>query len=90
MSRKQEIKVYLPVFQVGQMEHMKNKGTRSAFISNAIKDKLNKIKTASPFDYSALMLLCTARDKLQHESFFGSNDFEIRMLQLLIEKVESK
>jgi hypothetical protein len=80
MSRKQEIKVYLPVFQIGQMEHMKNKGTRSAFISNAIRSKLDKLEKSSPFDYSAPVLLATARDSLDDE-------WMKQLLQLIIDKV---
>ncbi len=80
MSRKQEIKVYLPVFQVGQMEHMKNKGTRSVFISNAIRSKLDKLDKASPFDYSVPVLLATARDSLDDE-------FLISLIQLIINAV---
>jgi hypothetical protein len=84
MSRKQEIKVYLPVFQVGQMEHMKNKGTRSAFISNAIRSKLEKLDKASPFDYSIPVLLATARTKINEEL---NHTFAHDLIQLLMEEL---
>ena len=59
---------------------MKNKGTRSQFISNAIRSKLDKLDKASPFDYSVPVLLATARDSLDDE-------FLISLIQLIINAV---
>ena len=84
MSRKQEIKVYLPVFQVGQMEHMKNKGTMSAFISNAIRSKLDKLEKASPYDYELTHLLSVCRDKL----FELNSEFKAKLIQSIIDEVK--
>tara|TARA_B100000482_G_C12459719_1_gene240403 strand:+ start:103 stop:360 length:258 start_codon:yes stop_codon:yes gene_type:complete len=85
MSRKQEIKVYLPVFLVGQLEHMKHKGTRSKFIENSIKSKLDKMEKASPFDYSIPVLLATARQKIAEEL---NHTFAHDLIQLLMEELQ--
>ena len=84
MSRKQEIKVYLPVFLVGQLEHMKHKGTRSKFIENAIKSKLDKLENSTPFDYSIPVLLATARTKINEEL---NHTFAHDIIQLLLEEL---
>lgn len=47
MSKKVEIKVYLPAFLVGRLEEKKKAGIRSKFIENAI---LQRLKGEQEFD----------------------------------------
>ncbi len=42
MSKKTEIKVYLPIKMVGELEAKKRAGVRSEFIRNAIRRSLDK------------------------------------------------
>ena len=42
MSKKTEIKVYLPMKMVGELEAKKRAGVRSEFIRNAIRRSLDK------------------------------------------------
>lgn len=42
MSRKSEIKVYLPTRMVGELESLKRAGVRSKFIHDAIRFRLDK------------------------------------------------
>ena len=43
MSRKSEIKVYLPTKMVGELESLKRAGVRSKFIATAIRNHLDKM-----------------------------------------------
>lgn len=44
MSKKTEIKVYLPTKMVGELESRKRAGIRSKFIAEAIRDKIDQVK----------------------------------------------
>ncbi len=62
MSYKTEIKVYLPVKMVGELEIYKRTGTRSQFIEKAIEQKLTGLEGLSLSDSSMLSHMCWIRD----------------------------
>lgn len=80
MSKKTEIKVYLPTKMVGELESRKRSGVRSRFIAQAIREKLDRRAAASPFDFSTAHLLITARDKINDQVLAN-------MLQVIIDQV---
>ena len=80
MSKKTEIKVYLPTKMVGELESRKRSGVRSKFIAQAIREKLDRRANASPFDFGTAHLLMTARDKI-------SDQVLANMLQVIIDQV---
>lgn len=83
MSRKQEIKVYLPPKLIGELEGRRRMGTRSKFIQNAVEKYLRQRTEVSPFDFETVHLLCTVRDKLRQD---GLTTFA-NIIQALIEDV---
>lgn len=91
MSRKQEIKVYLPMKLVGELEGRKRLGTRSRFIRDAITAKLHNLKGTSPRDFQLIHILSDARERISELSGtqFSMNQSAIlvKMLQLVIDEV---
>ncbi len=63
-NQKSEIKVYLPLKLIGELEGKKRAGMRSKFIEKAIKEKLARIEKSTLDDYSDLVLLCASRDRM--------------------------
>ena len=61
MSKKMEIKVYLPAKLVGQLEEKRKAGIRSKFIEDAIRKLLNKQSEFDIWDVSDLELYRMAR-----------------------------
>lgn len=62
MSKKHEIKVYLPPRLVGELEGRKRMGTRSKFIENAINSYLRKTEKLGLDEMNPIVLLCWCRD----------------------------
>jgi metal-responsive CopG/Arc/MetJ family transcriptional regulator len=62
MSRKSEIKVYLPPRLVGELEGRKRMGTRSLFIQRAIDSYLRKTEKLGLEEMNPIVLLCWCRD----------------------------
>lgn len=62
MAYKTEIKVYLPVKLVGQLERYKRTGTRSQFIEKAVRRKLDGLEELSMGDTSMIAHMCWIRD----------------------------
>ena len=91
MSKKQEIKVYLPAKMVGELESRRKAGVRSKFIADAIRGKLDKRSEASPFDFTLDHLLATSRDMIYKMagSKLSINQSAIlcKMVQLVIDEV---
>lgn len=83
MSRKQEIKVYLPPKLIGELEGRKRMGTRSKFIQNAIEKYLRQRAEISPYDFPIVQLLCVVRDKFRED---GLTTFA-NIIQAMIEDV---
>jgi len=81
MSQKTEIKVYLPMKLVGELESKKRNGMRSKFIETAIRDKLRHIESSTMGDYSTLALLCHVRDRPE------IRDHQFNILQMFIEEM---
>lgn len=63
MSYKTEIKVYLPVKLVGELESYKRNNARSNFIEKAINEKLNGMEGSKLSDVSMVAHMCWVRDK---------------------------
>lgn len=83
MSRKGEIKVYLPNKLIGELEGRRRQGTRSQFIQHAIEKYLRQRQEVSPYDFTLVHLLCTSRDKLREN---GLTTFA-NIIQAIIEDV---
>lgn len=64
MSRKQEIKVYLPDHMVGQLESRKKQGSRSRFIEKAIHSRLADLKNDTLSDYPLEQLMWHIQGRL--------------------------
>ena len=94
MSRKREIKVYLPEKMVGELEGRKRLGTRSKFIQESIQKNLHGISTTTPIDFGLVHLLCTCRDKIEARVGFGISSMESniysKMIQIIIDEVNSQ
>ena len=80
MSYKTEIKVYLPVKLVGELERYKRTGTRSKFVENAIRMKLDGIEGHKLDDTTLLAHMCWIRDKA------NLGPFEKVFMQSIIDK----
>ncbi len=65
MSRKQEIKVYLPHKMVGELEGRKRIGTRSKFIQEAIHFRLNKIADFDIWQLETMEILDEAVSRIR-------------------------
>jgi metal-responsive CopG/Arc/MetJ family transcriptional regulator len=57
MSRKSEIKVYLPIKMIGELESRKRAGERSKFIETAIRNRLNKFEDLTLKDVTTKALV---------------------------------
>lgn len=80
MVYKTEIKVYLPVKLVGELERYKRTGKRSEFIQLAIESKLQNLEDVSLADTSMLAHMCWVRDNAD------LGPFEKVFMQTLIDK----
>lgn len=78
MSQKSEIKVYLPLKLIGELEGRKKIGMRSRFIEQAIREKIARFTGSTLEDWTLLSLLCGARDR-------SSSKFERDIIQVLID-----
>jgi metal-responsive CopG/Arc/MetJ family transcriptional regulator len=91
MSKKQEIKVYLPAKMVGELESRRKAGVRSKFIADAIRGKLDKRSQSSPWDFELHLLLCTARDMLHKMAgsklSINQSVILVKMIQVVIDEV---
>ena len=91
MSKKQEIKVYLPAKMVGELESRRKAGVRSKFIADAIRAKLDKRSESSPWDFELQFLLCTSRDMIHKMAgsklSINQSRIFVKMLQLVIDEV---
>tara|TARA_R100000654_G_scaffold36569_1_gene62222 strand:+ start:262 stop:528 length:267 start_codon:yes stop_codon:yes gene_type:complete len=83
MSKKTEIKVYLPTRLVGELESRKRSGVRSKFIAEAIREKIDRRIQASPFDFSLHHLLATCREKLHQENKYVA----AKIIQVILDEV---
>jgi len=81
MSKKHEIKVYLPPRLVGELEGRKRMGTRSKFIENAINSYLRKTEKLGLDEMNPVVLLCWCRD------VYSSKPLVHDMLQAIINEV---
>jgi len=79
MSQKSEIKVYLPLKLIGELEGRKRIGQRSRFIEAAVREKLSRHQHATLQDWNALSLLCNVRDR------FEPSHIQFKLLQLIID-----
>jgi len=87
MSRNQEIKVYLPVKLVGELEAKKRAGTRSRFIREAIQEKIKRVEKASLDDWQSIVMLCCVRDRLFKSIGYGISKSESEIYQQLIQMI---
>jgi metal-responsive CopG/Arc/MetJ family transcriptional regulator len=85
MSQKSEIKVYLPLKLIGQLEGRKQLGMRSRFIEDAIQEKLRRQEEASLMDWPIIVLLCNARERMDLDT--GYSKIYRTLLQLVIDEV---
>jgi len=84
MSYKTEIKVYLPVKMVGELERYKRTGSRSSFIEKAIKMKLDGLDSHMMGDDSLMAHMCWVRDNAE------LGPFEVVFMQSIIDKELAK
>jgi len=82
-SQKSEIKVYLPLKLIGELESKKRRGNRSRFIANAVREKLARVDSASMEDFSIVALLCFSRD---HDSL---KPIHRELMQIIIEELNA-
>ena len=80
MSYKTEIKVYLPVKLVGELERYKRTGSRSSFIEKAIRRTLDGLEGHSMSDTSLIAHMCWIRDNA------NLGPFETVFMQSIIDK----
>lgn len=80
MAYKTEIKVYLPVKLVGELERYKRTGTRSQFIEKAISEKLSGIEGHKMSDTQMIAHMCWVRDNA------NLGPFEVVFMQSIIDK----
>jgi len=80
MSYKTEIKVYLPVKMVGELERYKRTGSRSSFVEKAVRRKLDGLEEHSMSDTSMIAHMCWVRDNA------NLGPFETVFMQTLIDK----
>lgn len=89
MSRNQEIKVYLPVKLVGELEAKKRAGTRSKFIREAIQEKIKRVEKSSLDDWQSIVMLCCVRDRLFKSIGYGiskeTSEIYQQLLQMIID-----
>jgi len=69
MPYKTEIKVYLPVKLVGELESYKRNNARSNFIEKAIVEKLNGLQSTKLSDIPLLAHMCWIRDNAKLGTF---------------------
>lgn len=81
MSQKSEIKVYLPLHLIGELESLKRNGNRSHFIEKAIREKLKNVQGAYMDDYQTKVLLAHMRDR------FNPEDLKHQLLQIILDEV---
>lgn len=85
MSKKTEIKVYLPSFLVGRLEEKKKAGVRSKFIENAITQRLKGEQEFDIWDIPDSDVIDEAISRLRrlyNEDFrFALDDFLRRVYQ---------
>tara|TARA_R100001463_G_scaffold130011_1_gene189139 strand:- start:951 stop:1235 length:285 start_codon:yes stop_codon:yes gene_type:complete len=87
MSRNQEIKVYLPVKLVGELEAKKRAGTRSKFIREAIQEKIKRVEKASLDDWQSIVMLCCVRDRLFKSIGYGISKETSEIYQTLLQMI---
>lgn len=89
MSKKSEIKVYLPLKLIGQLEEKKKAGVRSKFIKEAIQEKISRVENATLDDWSSVIMLCCVRDRLHKAIGYGiskmESDIYRKLLQIVID-----
>ena len=89
MRKNMEIKVYLPVKLVGELEAKKRAGTRSRFIREAIQEKISRVEKATLDDWKSIVMLCCVRDRLRNMIGYGISQGESevyqKMLQIIID-----
>ena len=85
MSQKSEIKVYLPLKLIGELEGKKRAGMRSKFIEKAINEKLKNTQGSYMDDFPTLPLLCHLRERLEED--YGGPNITSSLLQLIIDEV---
>ena len=84
MAYKTEIKVYLPVKLVGELERYKRTGTRSQFIEKAIEQKLQATEGFTLKDKPLSMYMIYIRDNAE------LGPFELVFMQSIIDKELTK
>ncbi len=82
-----EIKVYLPVHLVGELEARKRAGTRSRFIREAIQEKISRVEKATLDDWKSVVMLCCVRDRMRDMIGKGVSSGESEIYQKLLQMV---
>jgi len=85
ISHKSEIKVYLPIIMIGELERQKRAGHRSKFIEQAIREKLDRRDKASLLDWEPRVLIANAQYRLGDEGKIP--EVHIELLQLVIDEL---
>ena len=89
ISHKSEIKVYLPIKMIGELERKKQAGQRSRFIEQAIREKLDRREKASLLDWTPKVLISNARYRLSgDESIINYPEILDKLLELILEELE--
>lgn len=85
MSKKTEIKVYLPVKMVGELEAKKRAGIRSEFIRNAIRRSLDKEEEFDLWDIDTEAIVNEAIVRLRSKISSGDLTYTIQFIRRLFQ-----
>ena len=81
MSRKREIKVYLPEKMVGELEGRKRLGTRSKFMQEAIQFRINKVQEFDIWQLETMEILDEAVSRIRRLEPESKDDAIIEFLK---------
>lgn len=79
MRYKSEIKVYLPIQMIGELEQKKKYGKRSEFIEKAIRDRLDDERSFSLADVETKYIMAVLTSRLTDR-----NDAQAYILQEML------
>jgi len=83
MNQKSEIKVYLPIKMIGELERKKQAGQRSKFIEKAIREKIDRVSDFDIWDCEIRDVLDEAVVRLRRLERISRNE----ALVILMERV---
>jgi len=83
MNQKSEIKVYLPIKMIGELDRKKQAGQRSKFIEKAIREKIDRVSDFDIWDCEIRDVLDEAVVRLRRLERISRNE----ALVILMERV---